>query len=165
MDTRETAMNSTDADLQSDPDGPRNEAELLERESRLAREALGQVRSEIFESLSRTADVGAWTSRFPWPALGTAAVAGVGVGWGLGRSLWRSRKTSRAARTAGPAAPVSPSEPTHATGRLIGGLGTLVGAFASAAVVAATEAVKEMVKEKVHETFHGEPDTDAAPEP
>ena len=77
-------------------DEPRNEEEFLIRESRLAREALSQMRIEALESLGRTADVSAWAERYPWQSLGTAAVAGVGAGWTLGRTF---RRRSSAAST------------------------------------------------------------------
>ena len=148
-------------------DEPKTEAEFLERESRLAKESLAQIRGEILESLSRTADVGAWTQRYPWPALGTAAVAGVTTGWGMGRMLWRSRKPTQAAATeptsaSSQAAPSSRA--TSATASLVGGLGTLVSAVASAVAVAAAEAVKDVVKEKVHETLNPTPDDESSGE-
>ena len=149
-------------------DEPKTEAEFLERESRLAKESLAQIRGEILESLSRTADVGAWTERYPWPALGTAAVAGVTTGWGMGRMLWRSRKPTQTAAAAEPTSTGSQaaqsSRATTATASLVGGLGTLVSAVASAVAVAAAEAVKDVVKEKVHETLNPTPDDDSSGE-
>jgi hypothetical protein len=149
-------------------DEPKTEAEFLERESRLAKESLAHVRGEILESLSRTADVSAWTQRYPWPALGTAAVAGVTTGWGMGRMLWRSRKPTQAAATAESASANSYAAPssraTSATASLLGSLGTLASAMASAVAVAAAEAVKDVVKEKVHETLNPTPDYDSSGE-
>ncbi len=54
----------------------------------------------------------------------------------------------------------------HPAGRLVSGLGTMVGAFASAAMGAATQAVVEAIKETIHETLHPEPDEhdESAPE-
>ena len=116
----------------------------------------------------RTADVGAWTERYPWPALGTAAVAGVTTGWGMGRMLWRSRKPTQAAAAAEPTSAGSQAAPssraTSATASLVGGLGTLVSTVASAVAVAAAEAVKDVVKEKVHETLNPTPDDDSSGE-
>jgi hypothetical protein len=140
-------------------DEPQNEAELLKHESQMARESLQQVRGEIFQSLSRTADVEAWTSRYPWPALGTAAVAGVTTGWGLGKMLWRSRRHSQNTAPQEPDADARAKQSSRgatAAASLVGGLGTLMGAMASAVAVAATEAVKDVVKEKVHETLNPE---------
>jgi hypothetical protein len=147
-------------------DEPTNEAQFLQRESQLAKDSLLQVRGEIFDSLSRTADVNAWTARYPWPALGTAAAAGVATGWGLGRTLWRSRKTTQAAASSEPTAAESSTTPPkyNAAASLVGGLGTLASALVSAVVVAATEAVTDIVKEKVHETLNPEPMPDAQDE-
>ncbi len=149
-------------------DEPKTEAEFLERESRLAKESLAQIRGEILESLSRTADVSAWTQKYPWPALGTAAVAGVTTGWGMGRILWRSRKPPKEAAEAEPTSAssqtVSPTRATSATASLVGGLGTLASAMASAVAVAAAEAVKDVVKEKVHETLNPTPDDNSSGE-
>jgi hypothetical protein len=144
-------------------DEPTNEAEFLQRESQLAKDSLLQVRGEIFDSLSRTADVNAWTARYPWPALGTAAAAGVATGWGLGRTLWRSRKTAPATATSESTTIDSSTTPPkyNAAASLVGGLGTLASAMASAVVAAATEAVTDIVKEKVHETLNPEPMSDA----
>ena len=64
---------------------PRNEGELLENESQLARGALQRLREEIMQSLRRSADVRAWAAQYPWPTLGAAAVAGIAGGWAVGK--------------------------------------------------------------------------------
>ena len=61
--------------------------EYFQRESQLARDGLARLKDEMLDSLSRSADMSAWTVRFPWASLGTAAVAGVATGWALGRTF------------------------------------------------------------------------------
>ncbi len=141
---------------------PRNEAEFLDRESRLAREALRQLRNEMLDSLTRTADVDAWTRRYPWQSLGTAAIAGLGTGWALGKTF-RGKPTSYeavAAAESGNATVADATESPSATTRLLGGLGTLTGALASAAFTAAAEALKDMVTDSVHSALNPTPDSD-----
>jgi hypothetical protein len=164
--TDENAVTASEYRTHMTADEPTNEAEFLLRESQLAKDSLQQVRGEIFDSLSRAADVNAWTARYPWPALGTAAAAGVATGWGLGRTLWRSRKTAPATATSeSTAADSFTTQPKYnAAASLVGGLGTLASALVSAVVVAATEAVTDVVKEKVHETLNPEPMPDAQDE-
>jgi len=160
-------------------DEPRNEEEFLDRESRLAREALTRVRMEALESLGRTADVSAWAERYPWQSLGTAAVAGVGAGWALGRTFHRKSSTSKSSHRSGGSAEENAAEsdaaaayskPPGAALRLMRGLGTLTGALASAAFTAVAESLTEVVKDTVHDALHpdqqasGEMDTDASSE-
>ena len=159
------------------PDPPRHEAELLDREAQLARDALQRLRGEILESLGRSADISAWAARYPWPTLGAAAVAGVGAGWALGNATRREPPSSEATPTADESAgaPQAAAPETAAAGaappaaRLVGGLGTLAGAFASAVVGAATEAVAQVIKESLHDTLRPEdpgkqmPDDQSAP--
>jgi hypothetical protein len=160
-------------------DEPRNEEEFLDRESRLAREALTRVRMEALESLGRTADASAWAERYPWQSLGTAAVAGVGAGWALGRTFHRKSSTSTGSQRSGGSADENATEndaaapyskPPGAALRLMSGLGTLTGALASAAFTAVAESLTEVVKDTVHDALHpdqqvsGEMDTDASAE-
>jgi hypothetical protein len=158
------------------PDNPRNEAEFLDRESRLAREALLRLRGEMLDSLGRTADVAAWTARYPWPSLATAAAAGIGAGWALGSTFGRKsssdktapasdQQTTESAATDESGAPHAPQTPPAAS-RLVSGLGTLTGALASAAFTAATEALTDVVKETMHDALHPDapPPADAASE-
>ena len=165
MGTDERAVTASEVRTQMTAGEPTNEAEFLQRESQLAKDSLRQIRGEIVDSLSRTADVNAWTARYPWPALGTAAAAGVATGWGLGRTLWNSRKKARSAAAESTEADSNAAQPkSSAAASLVGGLGTLAAAMASAVVAAAAEAVKDIVKEKMHETLNPEPVPDAPDE-
>ncbi|HTQ39390.1 MAG TPA: hypothetical protein VMJ32_10195 [Pirellulales bacterium] len=142
----------------------RTEAEFLEREARLAREALQRLRGEMFDSLKRTADAAAWTREYPWQSLGTAAIAGLGTGWALG-STFRRNRSADSSESAGQTEAVAESaEAPSAASRLVGGLGTLTGALASAAFTAAAEAIKDIVTESVHNAIHPEPDVNAPPD-
>lgn len=162
-------MNSSDSNLPRDEPPlekpPRGEGELLDHESELARGALGRLRDEIFESLKRSADVRAWAARFPWPTLGAAAVAGIGAGWAVGSATRHQTPAEEAAEAAEgmPSADAYDAAAVHPAGRLVSGLGTMVGAFASAAMGAATQAVVAAIKETIHESLHPEPDEDDQP--
>jgi hypothetical protein len=139
-------------------DEPKTEAELLERESKLARAALAGLREEITDSLRRTPDVAAWAKRYPWATLGTAAASGVAAGVAVGRAVRKSPEPSPAPpppppTAASPEPAVAQAEPRPA-GRLVSGLGTLASAAMSAAAVAATQAVTEIVKSSIHEAMH-----------
>ncbi len=116
---------------------------------------LQRLRGEIMESLKRSADVRAWAARFPWPTLGAAAVAGIGAGWAVGNATRRQTPEEAAFEGQSPAA--QEAEAAHPAGRLVSGLGTIVGAFASAAMGAATQAVTAAIKETIHESLHPEP--------
>lgn len=139
-------------------DEPANEEEFLDQEARLAREALQRTREDALESLGRTADVSAWTKRYPWQSLGTAAVAGLGAGWALGSAFGRgsSERSDEPGEDVPRADSESPEKP-HATHRLVSGLGTLSGAIASAAFTALLEALRTTVKDSVHDAFNPEP--------
>jgi ElaB/YqjD/DUF883 family membrane-anchored ribosome-binding protein len=139
-------------------DEPHNADEFLQRESRLARESLRQLRGEVLDSLKRTADAAAWTREYPWQSLGTAAVAGLGTGWALGKTFWRNRSADSVESVQPTETGVESTEAPSAASRLVGGLGTLTGALASAAVTAAAEAIKEIVTESVHSAIHPEPE-------
>lgn len=135
---------------------PANEEEFLDQEARLAREALERTREDALESLGRTADVSAWTKRYPWQSLGTAAAAGLGAGWALGSAFGRSSSDSRVEPEENEDVQRADSEPVekpHATQRLVSGLGTLSGAIASAAFTALLEALRTSVKDTVHDAF------------
>src|SRR5215475_3096247 len=99
-------------------DEPANEEEFLDQEARLAREALQRTREDAMESLGRTADVSAWTERYPWQSLGTAAVAGLGAGWALGSAFLRSSSQDKAEPAEEQRADSQFSEKPHATQRL-----------------------------------------------
>ncbi len=149
-------------------DKPLTEDEYLQRESQLAQEALLRLRGEIQQSLVRSADLGAWTERFPLPVIGTAAVSGLAAGWALGCSLRGSKHEadveSQLADGVGQAtsdgSTTEQSGKSHPASWLIGGLGTLAGALASAAVGAASEAVVDVVKDTVRDTLR--PNTSAS---
>jgi hypothetical protein len=139
---------------------PKTEAELLERESKLARAALTGLREEIIDSLQRTPDVAAWTKRYPWATLGTAAASGLATGVAVGRAVRKSPEPSEPRPTTesqpagtGSAAPQATPPPA---GRLVSGLGTLASAAMSAAAVAATQAVSEIVKSSIHEAMRAD---------
>jgi hypothetical protein len=146
------------------PDEPRNADEFLQRESRLARESLRQLRGEVVDSLKRTADAAAWTREYPWQSLGTAAAAGLGTGWALGKTFWRNRSADSFESTRPTEAAAESAESPSAASRLVGGLGTLTGALASAAFTAAAEALKDAVTESVQSALHPEPELDTSPE-
>ena len=151
---------------------PKNEAQFLERESRLARDALQRLRGEMVESLVRTADVNAWVERYPWPSLGTAAAAGLSAGWILGRSFSKSadpgkvkaaessaESAARAARAAEHAArhAKSAASAIHPASRLVSGLGTLVGAFGSVLATSAAQALGDALKATMRDAVQTEP--------
>jgi hypothetical protein len=152
-------------------DEPRNEEEFLIRESRLAREALSQMRIEALESLGRTADISAWAERYPWQSLGTAAVAGVGAGWTLGRTFRRRSSAASTVSSAQESVDNASAPQTPAAYRLASGLGTLTGAVASAAFAALAESLTEVVKSTVHDAMNPDvgthddvdPDDDSEP--
>ncbi|MCC7086159.1 MAG: hypothetical protein IT427_14245 [Pirellulales bacterium] len=134
---------------------PKTEAEFLSRESQLARAALLGLRGEIAASLSRTSDVAAWTERYPWGSLGTAAAGGLAAGGVVGKAIRHTPKSTgeperRHSET-------HPDSAAHATaqpaGRLVSGLGTLASAALSAAAAAATEAMGEIIKSSIHEAM------------
>lgn len=144
-------------------DEPRSEDEYLKHQSELAREGLLQLRDEAIASLRRTADLGAWTARFPWASIGTATTAGLATGWVIGRSFRRSPADAQAGADAKDAAEqaadaaseaegharraqAAAREASHPAVRLMSGLGTLVGAAASAAVASAAEGLGEVLK-------------------
>jgi hypothetical protein len=136
-----------------------SEAEFLDREILLAKEALAKVRDETLDSLKRSADPLAWTEHYPWPSLGTAAVAGVGAGWVAGRAMWGEKRPAKdsADDVIGPdETRRSEPERPHAAARMVGGLGTMVGALVSGIVGAATQSIVEVVKETVRETLKPE---------
>lgn len=142
---------------------PRNADEFLDRESRLAREALRQLRGEALESLSRSADVSAWAERYPWQSLGVAATAGLGAGWALGRTFRRkpSESVDRSMDYETEGVATSESDRPHAAQRLMSGLGTLTGALASAAFTAAAESLTEVVKQTMRDAINpAEPNSD-----
>jgi hypothetical protein len=145
-------------------DKPLSEDEYLKREAQLAQAALRQLRGEITQSLVRTADLSAWTERYPWPAVGTAAVSGVAAGWALGRRLrGGSKSNAESPEAAGGAkdreatenasSAETAAEP-HVASRLVSGLGTFAGAITSAAVGAASEALVAVVKDTVRDSLH-----------
>jgi len=136
-----------------------SEAEFLDREILLAKEALAKLRDETLDSLKRSADPVAWTERYPWPSLGTAAVAGVGAGWVAGKAMWgekRPAKDSADDVIGREGTRQSEPERPHAAARMVGGLGTMVGALVSGVVGAATQSIVEVVKETVRETLKPE---------
>jgi hypothetical protein len=144
---------------------PHTEDEFLDRESRLARESLQRLRGEALESLSRSADVSAWTERYPWQSLGVSAMAGLGAGWALGRTF--SRKSSESVEDQVDQGTIdggsSESGRPHAAQRLMSGLGTLTGALASAAFTAAAESLTEVVKQTMRDAINpAEPHSDQA---
>jgi hypothetical protein len=145
-------------------DEPKNADEFLQRESQSARDALKQLRGEMLDSLKRTADAAAWTKRYPWQSLGTAAIAGLGTGWALGKTFRRNPSTERAASENQPeqaAAAAESAESPSAASRLVGGLGTLTGALASAAFTAAAESLKDLVTNSVHSALNPDVDPNA----
>jgi hypothetical protein len=147
------------------PEKPSNEDEYLKRESRLAREALQRLRGEMLQSLVRTANVGAWTERYPWQSLGTAAVAGLGTGWVLGKTFHHKPPATEtsATPTTGEKASAEAVK-VSAPSRLVSGMGTIVGALASAAVAAAAEGLKGVVSNTVRDALNPDvqgPETEA----
>jgi hypothetical protein len=149
-------------------DEPHNEAEFLQRESRLAREALKRLRGDALESLKRTADPAAWTERYPWQSLGTAAVAGMGAGWALGSAFRQKPAAATLESSSGgigddESGDRAAAEKPNSASRLMAGLGTMTGALASAAFTAAAEAVSQMVRESIHDALH--PEESAPDEP
>jgi hypothetical protein len=137
-----------------------DEAEFLDREIMLAKDALAKLKDETLDSMKRSADVAAWTQRYPWPSVGTAAAAGLGAGWVTGGAVWGEKKAAKDldGATVSPAYAQAESEPTrqHASARMVGGLGTMVGALLSGIVGAATQSVAEVVRETVRETLKPE---------
>jgi hypothetical protein len=135
---------------------PHNADEFLDRESRMAREALRQLRGEALESLSRSVDVNAWAERYPWQSLGVAATAGLGAGWALGRTFRRkpSEADNRPTDYETDDMNASESARPHAANRLMSGLGTLTGALASAAFTAAAESLTEVVKQTMRDAIN-----------
>jgi hypothetical protein len=150
---------------------PRNEAELLDQESRLAQEALTRIRGEVAESLRRSVDLGAWAARYPWPTLGTAAVAGATAGWALGAAT-KKKDAGEEPASEGQAPDASSdgreaeaNQTAHPASRMVSGLATLTGAFASAAIGAASQAVAQVVKESIHDTLRPPPTASAESDP
>ncbi len=135
------------------------EDEYLQREARLATEALARLRGEITDSLRRSADVGAWTDTYPLPVIGTAAMAGLAAGWAMGHGLRKKKDSGDATddRKTSAASKQTTAAESHPAGRLVAGLGTLVGAFASAAVGAASQAFAGIIKDSLRDSFRPEP--------
>lgn len=139
---------------------PTTEAELLEREARLAREALSSLKAEIADSLTRAADASAWTKRYPWASVGAAAAGGVAAGVAVGSVTSRSKPSAASVE-----APPFNGQPVHVevqsastapkqAGRLASGIGALASAALSAATVAATQAITDIVKTSIHEAMN-----------
>src|SRR5205085_6138184 len=111
-------------------------------------------------------DVGGWTDEYPMPVIGSAAVAGVAAGWAMGRAARSGTKTDGTSKQA-PTGERNGADTTdhvkqphkeeHPATRLVSGLGTLAGAFASAVVGAASEAVVGVVKDTVRDSLRPEP--------
>jgi hypothetical protein len=143
---------------------PKTEDEFLDRESRLAREALVRLRHEALESLARTADIDAWAERYPWQSLGVAAAGGLGAGWAIGRTF--RRKSAPSATSGENDAAIDRSTAPPAAHRLVSGLGTLTGVVASTAFTAAAEALTAIVKDTVHNALNPQvpPEADAVPD-
>jgi len=59
---------------------PRQEADFLIEQTRLAKLAIKTVLEEMEQNLARSADVRAWAARYPWPTVATAAVGGAAAG-------------------------------------------------------------------------------------
>lgn len=118
------------------------------------------MKDELADSLMRTADPAAWTKRYPWASLGTAATAGMATGWTLGRAFRKSEAVAEGAYASEPTAKEK-VEKQSATSRLVGGLGTLAGSIAGAAATAAAESLGSFVKDAIHNSLQPEP----APEP
>ena len=164
-------MNSSDPNLppEESSSAARNEEDLLENESQLARGALQRLREDIMQSLRRSADVRAWAAQYPWPTLGAAAAAGIAGGWRWGVPLainrrWRKRWMTAAESADFPHSDIPhESSAGHPAARLVSGLGTFAGAFASAAIGAATQAIGEAVKELIHDTLHPETENEEEP--
>lgn len=148
---------------------PKNEADYLERESRVAREALVAMRGEITKSLGRTADVSAWTRRYPWASLATAAAGGLAAGVAVKSAATGKSATADAGNeqykmngAAHRNDSATAQASAHPAGRMVSGLGVLLSAAMSAAAVAATQAITEIVKSSVHEAMH--PDEQKPPQ-
>src|SRR5262245_60882895 len=160
-------------------DEPQSEDEFLKRQSELAREGLLQLRDETIQSLRRTADLSAWTARFPWASIGTATTAGLATGWVIGRTVRGSPADAQAGAEAKDAAEqaadaaseaedharrakAAAREASHPAIRLMSGLGTLVGAAASAAVASAAEGLGEALKTTLRDALvTSEPEPEA----
>ena len=156
-------MSQSKADPPADDDEPRNEEEFLVRQSQAARDALGRLRGQWTESLKNTADLPAWTRAYPWPILGTTAVASVAAGWALGRTIRRSPKETIVEPVEGSGA--SRAEEPHAAARLLGGLGTLAGLFGGAIASAASEAIADAVKNSLRDVLSSDaPKAQEAPD-
>ncbi len=108
----EAAQANGDAmgDAATNPKERQTEAEFLEHQAQLAREALQRVRGEVLQSIAHSADIRAWGQRYPWPTMGAAAAAGLGTGWALG-SILAGKKHPAEAPVAAAAPAQRPSRP------------------------------------------------------
>lgn len=70
-----------------------DENEYLQNEAELAKAAIQKTLQELTGAAAQTANPAAWTRRYPWPAVGVAAAAGVAVGALLLRLPTRKPKT------------------------------------------------------------------------
>lgn len=80
--------------------GP-TEDEFLAHEAEIAKAALGEVKTELIESLKAAADPKAWAEKYPLPALGTAAAGGFAAAAAVKPMIFGSKDHHGNGRAAG----------------------------------------------------------------
>jgi hypothetical protein len=131
------------------------EAEFLAEQSRLAKQAIGQVIGEIEHNLARSADVRAWAARYPWPTVAAATAAGFGAGIATSAVIHSKNGHSNGAdseeRLQAEAGKVpSAAEPENRSAKRSGGIGGglrwLAGGLAAAAGEALFAATRKQLE-------------------
>ena len=148
------------------------EAEFLAEQTRLAKEAIGQVIGEIEHNLARSADVRAWAARYPWPTVAAATVAGFGAGIAASAVIHSKNGHSNGAANeerlqaeAGnaPASAEPTSRPAKRSGGIGGGLRWLAGGLAAAAGEALFAATRKQLESALSQRDSGSEPTNERP--
>ncbi len=133
---------------------PQQEADFLAEQSRLAKLAIKTVFDEMEQNLARAADVRAWTVRYPWPSVATAAAGGAAAGIAVKSMVSSNGKSTNGnghfdhERMAELHVEVSPEKPSHkkSAGTLASGLRWLATGLATAAAEAFFAATSEQLQ-------------------
>jgi hypothetical protein len=144
------------------------EAEFLAEQSRLAKQAIGQVIGEIEHNLARSADVRAWAARYPWPTVAAATAAGFGAGIAASAVIHSkngqtngavNEERFQAEADTAPAAAEPKIRPAKRSGGIGGGLRWLAGGLAAAAGEALFAATRKQLESALSQTSDDESPT------
>ncbi len=148
---------------------PQQEAEFLETQTRIAKEALATVLAEMKQNLAHSADVRAWANRYPWPTVATAAVAGAGAGVAVKSVISSGKHTNGAAgspndRISELHIEVKPKKKAEKKqGTIAGGVTWLLTGLATAAGEALFAATRKNVEATLRQSQNGHADRPPVP--